>query len=159
MFSWLKYLNSFISRSVRRQNMEWSKGVIFLIATFCWDGLCSAELCNRMSFEVTEYWWCEEPTIQHRTLLLPPRPGYHIARTHWMKSCASLMDLGRGSPLCRESLLSSGCKVGVCKDYCGTTLLVDLQACDRSLAVQRFTWLVQKVACRSCSLDLLDCGK
>lgn len=34
MFSWLKYLSSFISRSVLRQNMEWSKGVIFLMATF-----------------------------------------------------------------------------------------------------------------------------
>jgi hypothetical protein len=29
---------------VRRQNMEWSKGVIFLMATFWPDGLCSAEL-------------------------------------------------------------------------------------------------------------------
>lgn len=44
MFSWLKYLRSFISRSVRRQNMEWSKGVIFLMATFWPEGLCSAEL-------------------------------------------------------------------------------------------------------------------
>ena len=50
MFSWLKYLNNFISRSVRKQNMEWSKGVIFLIATFCPDGLWSAELprCQRV---------------------------------------------------------------------------------------------------------------
>lgn len=46
MFSWLKYLKSFISRSVLRQNMEWSNGVIFLMATFWPDGLCSAELCN-----------------------------------------------------------------------------------------------------------------
>jgi hypothetical protein len=46
MFSWLKYLNSFISRSVRRQNMEWSKGVIFLMATFCPEGLCRAELLH-----------------------------------------------------------------------------------------------------------------
>lgn len=44
MFSWLKWRNSFISRNVRRQNMEWSKGVIFLIATFWPDGLCNAEL-------------------------------------------------------------------------------------------------------------------
>lgn len=44
MFSWLKYLRSFISRRVLRQNIEWSKGVIFLIATFCPDGLWSAEL-------------------------------------------------------------------------------------------------------------------
>jgi len=39
MFSWLKYLNSFISLSVRKQNMLWSKGVIFLMATFWPDGL------------------------------------------------------------------------------------------------------------------------
>lgn len=44
MFSWLKYRSSFISRSVLRQNMEWSKGVIFLMATFWPDGLCNAEL-------------------------------------------------------------------------------------------------------------------
>jgi hypothetical protein len=44
MFSWLKYLRSFISRKVRRQNIEWSNGVIFLIATFWLDGLCKAEL-------------------------------------------------------------------------------------------------------------------
>lgn len=44
MFSWLKYRSSFISRSVRKQNMEWSKGVIFLMATFCPEGLWTAEL-------------------------------------------------------------------------------------------------------------------
>src|SRR5688572_4479414 len=44
MFSWLKYRSSFISRSVLKQNMEWSKGVIFLIATFWPDGLWTAEL-------------------------------------------------------------------------------------------------------------------
>jgi len=44
IFSWLKYRNNFISRSVRKQNMEWSNGVIFLIATFCPEGLCKAEL-------------------------------------------------------------------------------------------------------------------
>ena len=44
MFSWLKYRSNFISRSVRKQNMEWSNGVIFLIATFCPEGLCRAEL-------------------------------------------------------------------------------------------------------------------
>lgn len=49
IFSWLKYLNSFISRSVRRQNMEWSNGVIFLIATFCPEGLWSAELGKHLS--------------------------------------------------------------------------------------------------------------
>lgn len=49
MFSWLKYRSSFISRSVRRQNMEWSKGVIFLMATFWPEGLCSAELCNGLA--------------------------------------------------------------------------------------------------------------
>ena len=46
MFSWLKYRSNFISRSVRRQNMEWSNGVIFLIATFWPEGLCSAELTD-----------------------------------------------------------------------------------------------------------------
>jgi hypothetical protein len=46
MFSWLKYRSSFISRSVRRQNMEWSKGVIFLMATFCPEGLWTAELLH-----------------------------------------------------------------------------------------------------------------
>lgn len=45
MFSWLKYRRSFISRNVLRQNMEWSKGVIFLMATFWPEGLCIAELC------------------------------------------------------------------------------------------------------------------
>lgn len=44
MFSWLKYRSNFISRSVRRQNMEWSNGVIFLIATFWPEGLWIAEL-------------------------------------------------------------------------------------------------------------------
>lgn len=44
MFSWLKYRRSFISRKVRKQNIEWSNGVIFLIATFCCEGLCRAEL-------------------------------------------------------------------------------------------------------------------
>ena len=44
MFSWLKYRSSFISRKVRRQNMEWSKGVIFLMATFWPEGLWRAEL-------------------------------------------------------------------------------------------------------------------
>lgn len=33
MFSWLNQRKSLISRRVRRQNMEWSNGVIFLIAT------------------------------------------------------------------------------------------------------------------------------
>jgi hypothetical protein len=47
IFSWLKYRSSFISRRVLRQNIEWSKGVIFLIATFCPLGLCSAELYGR----------------------------------------------------------------------------------------------------------------
>ena len=44
MFSWLKYRSNFISRNVRKQNMEWSNGVIFLIATFWPEGLCRAEL-------------------------------------------------------------------------------------------------------------------
>jgi len=44
MFSCSKYRSSFISRSVRKQNIECSNGVIFLIATLCPDGLCNAEL-------------------------------------------------------------------------------------------------------------------
>ena len=44
MFSWLKYRSNFISRKVRRQNIEWSKGVIFLMATFWPEGLWMAEL-------------------------------------------------------------------------------------------------------------------
>jgi hypothetical protein len=59
MFSWLKYLSSFISRSVRRQNMEWSKGVIFLMATFWPDGLCSAELSLYQRWcPHGDPWWC-----------------------------------------------------------------------------------------------------
>ena len=61
MFSWLKYRSSFISRSVLRQNMEWSKGVIFFMATFWPEGLCSAELflvsrcgAGRASFDVPD---------------------------------------------------------------------------------------------------------
>lgn len=44
MFSWLKWRSSLISRNVRRQNMEWSNGVIFLMATRVEVGLCIAEL-------------------------------------------------------------------------------------------------------------------
>lgn len=44
MFSWRKCLSSLISLRVRRQNMEWSKGVIRLIATLRWEGRCIAEL-------------------------------------------------------------------------------------------------------------------
>ena len=55
MFSWLKYLRSFISRKVRKQNMEWSNGVIFLIATFCPDGLCNAELIHALALLHTDY--------------------------------------------------------------------------------------------------------
>lgn len=57
MFSWLKYLNSFISLNVRKQNMEWSKGVIFLIATFCPDGLCKAELYLYVSPIPLQFLW------------------------------------------------------------------------------------------------------
>lgn len=48
IFSWLKYRSSFISRKVRRQNMEWSKGVIFLMATFWPEGLWMAELDGQL---------------------------------------------------------------------------------------------------------------
>ena len=49
MFSWLKYRSSFISLRVLKQNMEWSNGVIFLMATFWPEGLCMAELATRKS--------------------------------------------------------------------------------------------------------------
>ncbi len=44
MFSWWKWRRSLISRRVRRQNMEWSKGVMRLMATLRWDGMWRAEL-------------------------------------------------------------------------------------------------------------------
>ena len=44
IFSWLKCRKSLISRSVRRANMEWSKGVIRFMATLRWDGRWVAEL-------------------------------------------------------------------------------------------------------------------
>jgi len=39
----LRNLRSLSSRRVRKQNMEWSKGAIFLMATFLPLGLCIAE--------------------------------------------------------------------------------------------------------------------
>ena len=44
MFSWLKWRSSLISLRVRRQNIEWSNGVMRLIATFLCVGMCTAEL-------------------------------------------------------------------------------------------------------------------
>ena len=44
MFSWLKCRKSLISRKVRKANMEWSKGVMRLMATLRCDGRCVAEL-------------------------------------------------------------------------------------------------------------------
>lgn len=44
IFSWWKWRRSLISRKVRRQNMEWSNGVMRLMATFRWDDMCMAEL-------------------------------------------------------------------------------------------------------------------
>src|SRR3978361_2240587 len=52
MFSCEKYRRSFISRRVLKQNMEWSNGVIFLMATFCPLGLWMAELCKVRIFRV-----------------------------------------------------------------------------------------------------------
>jgi hypothetical protein len=81
MFSWLKYLNSFISRSVLKQNMEWSKGVIFLIATFWPDGLCSAELFRCLA-AVSMLTSPQGRTIQHHTRPLLLHLGYHTAPRH-----------------------------------------------------------------------------
>jgi hypothetical protein len=80
MFSWLKYRSNFISRSVLRQNMEWSKGVIFLMATFWPDGLCSAELflVNRC-FGTT---LGKVLTRQHRRRLHQRHPGCRTAPIH-----------------------------------------------------------------------------
>ena len=55
MFSWWKWRRSLISRRVRRQNMEWSKGVMRLIATLRWEGTCVAELESRRTL-VTAAW-------------------------------------------------------------------------------------------------------
>jgi len=110
IFSWLKYRNSFISRSVRRQNMEWSNGVIFLIATFCPDGLCKAELqqiqistllqtnagppsfrkplpphAQDLNVGVDAERLLTRPHHKHPLL---QHPEYHTARTHWTRSCA-----------------------------------------------------------------------
>lgn len=81
MFSWLKYLSSFISRRVRKQNMEWSKGVIFLMATFCPEGLWSAELVQgQKSDQGLELFTIL--TIQRHMHPHPPHPGCHTGRTH-----------------------------------------------------------------------------
>jgi hypothetical protein len=44
MFSWRKWRRSLISRRLRRQCMEWSKGVMRFIAILRWEGWCTAEL-------------------------------------------------------------------------------------------------------------------
>ena len=49
MFSWWKWRRSLISRRVRRQNMEWSNGVMRLMATLRWEGMCKAELVGEVS--------------------------------------------------------------------------------------------------------------
>jgi len=92
MFSWLKYRRSFISRSVRKQNMEWSNGVIFLMATFWPDGLCKAELFSYQIFSSQSCcipWGCgiEQHTIQHHTPLHQQHLESHIDRSHWRRSC------------------------------------------------------------------------
>jgi hypothetical protein len=43
MFSWWKWRSSLISRRVRRQNIEWSNGVIRFMATLRDVGTCVAE--------------------------------------------------------------------------------------------------------------------
>jgi hypothetical protein len=81
IFSWLKYLRSFISRSVRRQNIEWSNGVIFLIATFWPDGLCSAEL----SLELVPAYGQLRKTAHHTTPYAPS------PTTSWMSYCSETL--------------------------------------------------------------------
>jgi hypothetical protein len=90
MFSWLKYLNSFISRSVLRQNMEWSKGVIFLMATFWPEGLWSAELPLHQRLFSDRGQWCA-----HHTTPYAPSPT-----TSWMSYCSeTLKDIFLELPL------------------------------------------------------------
>lgn len=80
MFSWLKYRRSFISRSVRRQNMEWSNGVIFLMATFWPEGLCSAELWRRLELNANGAGsLLSKLTRQLHRLPHQPHPGYRTA--------------------------------------------------------------------------------
>lgn len=43
MFLWWKWRSILISRKVRTQSMECSKGLIYLMATFILDALCTAE--------------------------------------------------------------------------------------------------------------------
>ena len=44
MFSWSKWRRSLISRRVRRQNIEWSNGVMRFMATLRCEGRWIAEL-------------------------------------------------------------------------------------------------------------------
>ena len=55
-----KNLRSLSSRRVRRQNMEWSKGAIFLIATLRPDGLWMAEqtIPYAPSPTTSRTWYC-----------------------------------------------------------------------------------------------------
>jgi hypothetical protein len=108
MFSWLKYLSSFISRSVRRQNMEWSKGVIFLMATFWPDGLCSAELClyQRLFSH-------EDPCCAHHTTPYAPSPT-----TSWMSYCSdTLKDIFLELPLPAGGMFAGGVGVSACAQW------------------------------------------
>jgi hypothetical protein len=113
MFSWLKYLNSFISRKVRRQNMEWSNGVIFLIATFCPEGLWMAELSNGQRTFAFRYDMCTIPDYSIRAftddilnvILLRYIEGDLSRTRRW----SSLCHLGGGSLL----LSSSRCLTAV----------------------------------------------
>jgi len=81
MFSCSKYRSSFISRSVRKQNIECSNGVIFLMATLCPDGLCNAELSMASATTMTIH-TLTRFTRQHHMLPLLRSPVSHTVPTH-----------------------------------------------------------------------------
>jgi len=88
MFSWLKYRSNFISRNVRKQNMEWSNGVIFLMATFWPEGLWRAELQWMLAgvHIVLQAWF----TRQRHKLLHRWHLECRTGQTHWTRSSWSL---------------------------------------------------------------------
>jgi hypothetical protein len=103
MFSWLKYLSNFISRSVLRQNMEWSKGVIFLMATFWPEGLCSAELSLYQQLLSDWEQWCAYHTTPYA-----PSPT-----TSWMSYCSdTLKDIFLELPLPAGGMFAGYVRMG-----------------------------------------------
>lgn len=96
IFSWLKYRSSFISRKVRRQNIEWSNGMIFLIATFWPEGLWIAELELKFTLvcclllHIDRLGRQIKHTRQHRRHPHQWCRQFHIARKCWRRSSSSL---------------------------------------------------------------------